>query len=64
MESLIQQKVLEVANQVERQLDAELEQLENLDVDDLEKLREKRLEEMKKVHQQKQNWISIVCILK
>lgn len=59
MESLIQQKVLEVANQVERQLDAELEQLENLDVDDLEKLREKRLEEMKKVHQQKQNWISI-----
>lgn len=62
MESLIQQKVLEVANQVERQLDAELDQLENLDVDDFEKLREKRLNDIKKIHQQKQNWIAAVII--
>ncbi|KAK0088804.1 hypothetical protein PV325_010598 [Microctonus aethiopoides] len=58
MEALIQQKVLEVANHVEKQLDAELEQLERLDTDDLEKLREKRLKEMKQIHHQKQAWIA------
>ncbi|KAH0562757.1 thioredoxin domain-containing protein 9 [Cotesia glomerata] len=58
MEALIQQKVLEVANQVEKQLDAELEQLERLDSDDLEKLREKRLKELKQIHHQKQTWIA------
>lgn len=63
MEALIQQKVLEVANHVEKQLDAELEQLERLDTDDLEKLREKRLKEMKQIHHQKQAWIAAVCKL-
>ncbi|XP_057319610.1 thioredoxin domain-containing protein 9 [Microplitis mediator] len=58
MEALIQQKVLEVANHVEKQLDAELEQLEKLDTDDLEKLREKRLKELKEIHHQKQTWIA------
>ncbi|XP_015111153.1 thioredoxin domain-containing protein 9 isoform X1 [Diachasma alloeum] len=58
MEGVIQQKVLEVAKQVESQLDAEIEALENLDIDDIEKLREKRLQEMKKVHQQKQAWLA------
>ncbi|XP_043268347.1 thioredoxin domain-containing protein 9 [Venturia canescens] len=58
MEALLQQKVLEVANQVEKQIDTELEQLERLDVDDLEKLREKRLREMKQIQQQKQNWLA------
>lgn len=63
MEALIQQKVLEVANQVEKQLDAELEQLEKLDSDDLEKLREKRLKELKQIHHQKQTWIAAVSFL-
>jgi len=58
MESLIQQKVLEVANQVEKQIDTELEALERLDVDDFEKLREKRLKEMKQIQHQKQAWIA------
>ncbi|XP_063992842.1 thioredoxin domain-containing protein 9 [Diachasmimorpha longicaudata] len=58
MEGVIQQKVLQVAKQVESQLDAEIEALENLDIDDIERLREKRLQEMKKAHQQKQEWIA------
>ncbi|XP_015609327.1 thioredoxin domain-containing protein 9 [Cephus cinctus] len=59
MDTLIQQKVIEVANQVEKQLDAELEKLDNLDIDDIEKLREKRLRDMKKLQQQKQTWLSL-----
>lgn len=57
---MIQQKVMEVANQVEKQIDTELEALERLDVDDLEKLREKRLKEMKQIQHQKQAWIASV----
>ncbi|KAG7208743.1 hypothetical protein KM043_014939 [Ampulex compressa] len=58
METVIQQKVIEVANQVEKQLDAELEKLDNLDINDFEKLRETRLKQLKKLQQQKQNWLS------
>ncbi|XP_011300575.1 thioredoxin domain-containing protein 9-like [Fopius arisanus] len=45
-----QHKILEATKQVECQLDGESESLENLDIDDIEKLRKKRLQEMKKVH--------------
>ncbi|XP_034939402.1 thioredoxin domain-containing protein 9 [Chelonus insularis] len=57
MEATIQQTILNVANQVEQQIDDQLEQLDKLDADDLEKLRAKRLEELKRIHQQKQAWL-------
>lgn len=59
METIVQQKVIEVANHVEKQLDAELEKLDNLDINDLEKLRENRIQELKKQQKQKQNWLSL-----
>ncbi|XP_058789486.1 thioredoxin domain-containing protein 9 [Phymastichus coffea] len=58
MDQVIQQKVAEIASHVEKQLDAEIEKLDNLNIDDIEKLREHRLKEMKKMQQQKQIWLS------
>ncbi|XP_011501258.1 PREDICTED: thioredoxin domain-containing protein 9 [Ceratosolen solmsi marchali] len=58
MDQLIHHKVVEIASQVEKQLDSELEKLDNLTIDDVEKLREQRLKEMKKLQQQKKQWLS------
>ena len=60
MEQIIQQKVAEVTSQIEQQLDAEIERLDKLDIDDIEKLREQRLKDMKKLQQQKQAWMTLV----
>jgi len=57
METVIQQKVIEVANHVEQQLDAELEMLDNLDISDYEKIRAHRLNELKRMQKQKQDWL-------
>jgi len=57
MEAVLQQKVIEVANHVEQQLDEELEKLDNLDISDYEKLRAKRLNELKQMQKQKQDWL-------
>lgn len=59
MEAVLQQKVIEVANQVEQQLDAELEKLDNLDISDYEKIRAHRLNELKQMQKQKQNWLTL-----
>lgn len=48
MEAVLQQKVIEVASHVE-QLDAELEKLDNLDINDYEKIRAHRLNELKRM---------------
>lgn len=60
MEAVLQQKVIDVANHVEQQLDAELEKLDNLDISDYEKIRAHRLNELKQMQKQKQNWLSLV----
>ncbi|KAL6264799.1 hypothetical protein P5V15_004896 [Pogonomyrmex californicus] len=57
METVLQQKVIEVANHVEQQLDAELEKLDNLDINDYEKIRAHRLNELKRMQKQKQDWL-------
>lgn len=57
METILQQKVIEVANHVEQQLDAELEKLDNLDINDYEKIRANRLNELKRMQKQKQDWL-------
>lgn len=59
MEAVLQQKVIEVANHVEQQLDAELEKLDNLDISDYEKIRAHRLNELKQMQKQKQNWLTL-----
>jgi hypothetical protein len=52
MDNMVQQaleaNLLNVVKTVEDQLDAKLHQLENLDEDDLERIRRKRIDEMKK----------------
>jgi len=60
MENVLQQKVIEVANHVEQQLDAELEMLDNLDISDYEKIRVHRLNELKRMQKQKQDWLLLV----
>jgi len=63
MEAVLQQKVIEVANHVEQQLDAELDKLDNFDINDYEKLRAHRLNELKRMQKQKQNWlVSVTCL--
>lgn len=54
VESLLQQKILNAASIVEEQIDSELNRLENLNEDDIEKVREKRLQQLKKQHELKQ----------
>uniref|UniRef100_H2YW68 Thioredoxin domain-containing protein 9 n=1 Tax=Ciona savignyi TaxID=51511 RepID=H2YW68_CIOSA len=58
MESMIQQQLLQAAQVVEEQVDAELNRLENMGEDELEKIRERRVQAMKKAQAQKQEWIS------
>lgn len=65
MESVLQQKVIEATQCVEKQLDAEIDKLDNLDINDFEKLREDRMKKLKLLQQQKQNWLaSVMNILK
>ncbi|XP_072946842.1 thioredoxin domain-containing protein 9 [Epargyreus clarus] len=54
MEQMLQQ----VAHNMERQLDSELERLETLDQSDLEAIRQQRIAEMKKRAKQKQEWLA------
>ncbi|XP_076652821.1 phosducin-like protein 3 [Halictus rubicundus] len=59
MEAVLEQKVREVTKCIEKQLDDEIQKLDNLDINDFEKLREARLKKLKLLQQQKQNWLSL-----
>ena len=48
VQAAIEQQVLRAAQEVENQIDAELHKLETLDDDDLERLRQKRIDELKR----------------
>lgn len=48
LQQVVEGALLQAAKQVEDQLDSQLHQLENLDEDDIEKLRRHRIEEMKR----------------
>lgn len=56
----VQNQMQEVIKQVEQHVDAEIEKLEKFDVDDFEKLRERRLANMKKESKQKQEYLAMV----
>lgn len=46
--ALVEQSLLQVAQNVEEQLDAQIHQLENLGEDDLERIRRKRVDEYRR----------------
>lgn len=58
MENILETQLLKTAQNVEDQLDAEINRLDAMDDDELEKLREKRMQAMKKAQVQKQEWLS------
>jgi uncharacterized HAD superfamily protein len=60
MEHAIQNQMQEVISKVEQHVDAEIEKLEKFDVDDFEKLRERRLANMKKEAKLKQEFLAMV----
>lgn len=45
---MIEQQVLRAAQEVENQIDSELHKLETMDDDDIERLRQGRIEELKR----------------
>ena len=60
VETLIKQQVIEVAQNVERQIDSELEKLENMGADDIEKLRVDRLKQLKEEQRKRQEYLAAV----
>lgn len=46
--ALVEQSLLQVAQNVEEQLDAQIHQLENLGEDDLERIRRERIDEFRR----------------
>jgi hypothetical protein len=59
IEEVIEKQVLTVAQAVEDKIDEEIAALERLDDDDLEALRERRLQQMKKMAEKRSRWISL-----
>ncbi|KAL6074410.1 Thioredoxin domain-containing protein [Balamuthia mandrillaris] len=56
IQKVVESQLLKAAQEVEERLDSELDALERLDEDDLEALRERRLQQMKRQAQKKQEW--------
>lgn len=57
MEKVFEKHLMQAANVVEQQLDNEINRLENLDEDDLEKIRERRMKLLRKAQSQKHEWM-------
>lgn len=57
-QGVLDQAVLAVAKQIEDQVDSEINKLSNLGEDDIEALRQKRLEEMRRLGEKKQQWLA------
>lgn len=58
MQQAVESSVLEATKVIEEQLDSEINRLDNLDSDDLDRLREQRLQQMKKAAAQREEWRS------
>ena len=56
--AILANQMLQAAKVVEEQIDREMEQLEKLDEDSLEALKQRRLKALKKAQEQKQEWIA------
>jgi len=57
IEQQIQNTVVQAAKVVEEQVDSELEKLDRMTTDEMEELREKRLNQLKKYEEQKREWL-------
>lgn len=53
---MIEQQVMQAAQQMEEQLDSEMHRLENLDDDDIEALRQRRIAELKRMQKKRLEW--------
>lgn len=56
---ILEKQVLTVAKAVEDKIDDEIAALDRLDLDDIEALRERRLQQMKKMAEKRSRWISL-----
>ncbi|CAK7330043.1 unnamed protein product [Dovyalis caffra] len=59
VQEIIEKQVLTVAKAVEDKIDDEIAALDRLDLDDIEALRERRLQQMKKMAEKRSRWISL-----
>ncbi|XP_030754203.1 thioredoxin domain-containing protein 9 [Sitophilus oryzae] len=53
----MENQLLNVTQAIEKQVDAAIEQIDNLDVNDLEQLRKNRVKEMQKLEELKREWL-------
>mmetsp|Transcript_22683 Transcript_22683/g.35498 ORF Transcript_22683/g.35498 Transcript_22683/m.35498 type:complete len:231 (+) Transcript_22683:283-975(+) len=56
MQARLEQHLMNVAETIESQIDMENKKLDELDEDDLERIREKRIAQMRKEQEKKQEW--------
>ena len=56
---ILEKQVLTVAKAMEEKIDEEIAALDRLENDDIEVLREKRLQQMKKMAEKRKHWISL-----
>ena len=54
---ILEQKVLEVTNRLEKEVDAAIEHIDTLDINDLEQLRKQRVQEYKTQQGKRQQWL-------
>ncbi|WOL05530.1 thioredoxin domain-containing protein [Canna indica] len=59
VKQILEQQVLTVAKAVEDKINDEIAALDRLDLDDLETLRERMLQQMKKMAEKRSRWISL-----
>lgn len=59
VQEILEKQLLTVAKAVEDKIDDEISALDRLDLDDLEALRERRLQQMKKMAEKRNRWISL-----
>jgi hypothetical protein len=56
VQAQMEHHVMNVAQTVEAELDAKIKAIEDMDEDDIEKIRERRLQQMRKMNDKKQEW--------
>ncbi|KAK9286532.1 hypothetical protein L1049_014930 [Liquidambar formosana] len=59
VQEILEKQVLTVVKAVEDKIDDEIAALDRLDIDDLEVLRERRLQQMKKMAEKRRRWIAL-----
>lgn len=63
MENILEKQLLKVAESIEQKLDQEIQKLDELDLDSIENIREHRLQQMKKMIKQKEEWMAKVKVI-